>query len=306
MNIMKTTRVKQWTAAGAAALTAAAVCGAAAGQPATNATPANPPATAATPERSYTGTVISVNPQERELRVKAWALSKKTFNLGDNCAYALLFTTMQNNHGTANDLRPGEKVTVGYEDAHGVLIAERIEQQPVRLEDTVAAIDPGRHILTLHRQGFDKDLRIGDGCIVMLCGQKPGSLANIHPGDHVTVTYELPNGRPTAREIAQTSQTFIGTLTAIDLGEKTVKAKSLFDSKRFKVGDDCAIVINGKLGGKLSDLKPDERLVFNFDEVNGVNVVNRIGTVPAEEQAKENMITTRPGYPVNPGAPMGY
>jgi hypothetical protein len=98
----------------------------------------------------------------------------------------------------------------------------------------------------------------------------------------VTVTYETPDGTPTAREIAQTSMEFTGTLTAIDLGEKTVKAKAMFDTKKFNVADNCAIVINGKTDGQLSDLKPNDKLVFSYDEINGINVVNRIA--PAEVQ----------------------
>src|SRR5208283_135208 len=108
---------------------------------------------------------------------------------------------------------------------------------------------------------------------VMLRNEKPGNFADIHPGDHVTVTYEMPGGTPTVREIAQTSMAFTGTLTAIDLGAKTVKAKALFDTKKFNVADNCTIVINGKTDGKLSDLKPNDQLVFNYDQINGVNVV---------------------------------
>ena len=134
MKIMKTNRAIKWMAVCAAVLTATAAFRASADQP----------ATAARPEKSYTGTVISVDPQEHVLSVKEWALSKKTFNLGDNCAYDLLFTTLENNSGTANDLRPGEKVTVSYQDSHGVLIADRVEQQPMRFEGMVTAIDPGQ------------------------------------------------------------------------------------------------------------------------------------------------------------------
>src|SRR5580693_2518351 len=79
-NKMKTTRATYWAAVGAAVLTAIAAFRASADQP----------ATAAKPEKSYTGTVVSVNPQEQMLSVKGWLLSKKSFNLGDNCAYTLL------------------------------------------------------------------------------------------------------------------------------------------------------------------------------------------------------------------------
>jgi hypothetical protein len=130
INIMNIKRLKHWMAVSAAALTATAVCGEAPDLPADAGKPAGQPATAARPEKSYTGTIVSVDPKEHVLSVKNWALSRKTFNLGDNCTCVLLFSTLANNQGTANDLRPGEKVTVGYQDTLGVLIADRIKQRP--------------------------------------------------------------------------------------------------------------------------------------------------------------------------------
>ena len=132
---MKNSPIKKWLSVCTAGLTTVAAATALADQP----------AAASKPEKSYTGTVVSVDPQERVLSVKEWVLSKKTFNLGDNCIYDLLFTTVENDHGTANDLRPGEKITVSYRDSRGVLIADRIEQRQVRGEGMVAAMDPGKH-----------------------------------------------------------------------------------------------------------------------------------------------------------------
>lgn len=283
---MKTT-MKKWTAVCAAVLAATAAFRAAADQA----------ALAARLEKSYTGTVAAVDPKEHTLNVKGWTMFTKAFNLADNCTYSLL----ENNNGMSTDLRGGEKVTVRYQNAHGVLIADRVVQRPMRFEGMVAAIDPDKHTLTLHRRGLDKQLQIADGCKIVLRDEKPGTFADIHPGNHVTVTYETPNGTPTARQIAQTSLAFTGKLTAIDLGEKTVKARARFATKRFNVADNCAIVINGRTDGKLGDLKPNDLLVFNYDEINGVNVVNRIAPVPVEVQTNSPMVTTAPlGYP------MGY
>ena len=266
---MKTNRAKNWAAVCAAVLTATAAFRASADQA----------TTAARAEKSYTGTVISVNPQEHTLKTK-WFVFGKTFNLGAPCTYTLL----DNRAGTINDLRPGEKVTVGYQDVDGVLVADRVEQQPMRYTAMVKAIDPVAHTLTLEDHGMAKTFQIADDCNVMLRGGKSGSLADIQTGNHVTVTYETPNDKPTAEQIAQTSIEFTGSLTAIDLGQKTLKAKSLFGEKKFNVGDDCVIMLNGKPDGQLSDLKPDDKLVFSYNEVNGVNVVNRIA--PAEAQTK--------------------
>ena len=227
----------------------------------------------ARPEDSYTGQIVSVDSQDRMVSVKSWPLSQKEFNLGDKCAFALLGV----NNGTVADLRPGEKITVMYQDSHGVRIADRIQQVPMQYEGMVKAIDPSTHTLTLqNRYGPDESLLIADGCNVTLRQNKAGVLTDIQPGDHVTVTYEEPNGSKTARQIAQTSAEFTGRLTAIDLDQKMVKARNPAETMKFNLADNCAIVVNGRTDGKLSQLQPNERLEFNYDTINGVNVVNRI------------------------------
>jgi Cu/Ag efflux protein CusF len=240
---------------------------------------ANQAATAAKPEKTYTGTVKAVDPKEHTLDVKGFTLSKK-FNLGDNCAYVL----WNKPAGAISDLRPGEKVTVAYQDAHGVLVADRVEQQPMQNEGMVKAIDPTAHLLTLRNHGIDKTFLIAKDCDVELRDGKSGPLTDIQIGNHVTVTYETPTSdKPTARQIAQTSIEFTGSLTAVDLTEQTVKAKAPFGSKTFRVADNCAVVINGKTDGKLSGLKLGDKLEFSYDDVNGVNIVNRIGAAPPQK-----------------------
>jgi Cu/Ag efflux protein CusF len=130
--------------------------------------------------------------------------------------------------------------------------------------------------LTLDQAVMDKKFQLPTDCEVTLRGDRSGTIADIQPGNRVLITYEVPNGKATARQIAQTSQTFTGDLTAIDLDQKTITAKAMFATKKFNVGDDCAVVINGKTNGKLTDLRPGESLRFSYDIVNGVNVVNRI------------------------------
>src|ERR1041385_9266354 len=218
-------------------------------------------------EKTYTGTVVSVDPKERVLVVKGW-LRKKNFNLGEDCA----FTLVDKNATGAADVRAGQRVTVGYQNADGVLIANRVEQQPLRYEGTVKAIDPQAHTLTLHLRAVNKEFRIADDCQVLLRNNRAGTFADVQPGHHVTVLYEIPNEEPTVRQIAQTSATFEGALTAIDLTERPWKAKAAFGSQKFNVANHCAIVLAGKPDAQLKDLKPNDRLTFSFDEVNGVNV----------------------------------
>lgn len=276
MFIMKINKIRIWTAVCVSALMMTALKSS-----------AEDTAAAVIPHKSYTGTVVSVNTKEHTLRLKGFILSK-TFNLGDNCAYTLV----DKEAGAISDLRPGQRATVSYQDANDVLVADRVTQQPMREEGMVKAIDPETHTLTLHLRAMDKEFQLPTDCEVTLHGGKSGTVADIQTGNHVTVTYEIPNDKPTAREVAQTSATFTGELTAIDLGQKTLKAKTMFDTKKFNVGDDCAILVNGKPDGKLNDLRPDERLVISYNDINGVNVVDRIA--PAGTPRKTEMTAVRP------------
>ena len=242
-------------------------------------------------DKCYTGQVVSVNPQENTLRVKSWLFSNRKFNLGANCSYAMA----GRNNATAATLQPGDKVTVYYQDSHGVLIADRVAERTTQVEGMVTVIDANKHTLILHERGLDQPMQIASDCIVTLRDNKSGTLSGLQTGDHVTVTYDAPNDVLTARQISQTSLAFTGDLTAIDLSAKTVKAQDTFDhTMKFNLADNCAIVINGQANGKLDELRPDEKLVFDYNTINGVNVVNRIA--PAPQQRDSTFTTTYP-YP---------
>jgi Cu/Ag efflux protein CusF len=267
---MKTSRLCNWTVVCLSGLTATTAFRASADQA----------TTAAKQEKTYTGTVVAADPREHVLKVKGWLLDK-SFSLGDACTY----TFLDNRLATAYDLHPGQKVTVRYQNASGVLVADRVEQQAMRFAGTVKAIDLQKHLLKVHVRGADKTFQLSRDCRVVLRNDKPGTLADVQPGHHVTVTYEIPNEMPTAREIAQTSATFTGTLTAIDLTERTVKAKAVLGSEKFHLADGCAIVLNGKTDAELRDLKPGDKLTFSYEEVNGINVANRIANATGSPEA---------------------
>jgi hypothetical protein len=245
----------------------------------------------AVPEKTCTGTVLSLDNNEHVLYLRGWLSQRKAFNLGDSCA-----NFQQGSESLpVNSLQPGQKVTVSYQDRHGVLIADRLQDVPMRLEGMVESIDPTNHILFIHQGVMHTKLTLADGCPVRLRGGIAGSLADIKAGNYVTVTYLTPGDVKTTRQIAQTSVAFTGELTGIDLENRTVKARAVFGSKEFHLSDHCAVVINGQPNGKLTDLRPEERLVFNYDTIDGVNVVDRIA--PAD-QVQGHMATSTPdqGY----------
>ena len=240
-------------------------------------------------EKDYTGTINQVDVKQSTLEVKGF-LSSKKFNLGSSCVYVLL----EKPFGAITDLRSGQKVKVFYQDANGILAADRVEQQPQSFEGRVTSIDTTNGILKLSAHWEEKSFQMGSNCAIVLHNDQSGSPGDIQIGGNVTVTYEEPGNALIATRIAQTSAVYTGTATAIDLPNRTITAKALLGSKKFSIADGCPVVIHGKTDGQLTDLKPDERLVFSYDEVNGVNVVNRIASAPVETDTNSTYIT-QPG-----------
>jgi Cu/Ag efflux protein CusF len=229
-------------------------------------------------EKSYTGMIVSVDPAEQRLKVKGMLFSKG-FHLGSSCTYEL-----QERTGVLSDLHPGQKVTVCYQKADGVLVADRVAQQPLRLEGVVRGIDPQNHALTVRHRGMETVFQTPADCRIALRDDKTGSLNDVQVGNRVTVTYEGPRNGLVARKIAQESRTFTGALTAMDLNDHTLKAKALTSAREFSVADHCAIMLNGKPAAGLDDLKLGQRFVFDYYDVNGVSIVTRIANV--EETSK--------------------
>ncbi|HEY4416221.1 MAG TPA: hypothetical protein VGO57_11055 [Verrucomicrobiae bacterium] len=246
-------------------------------------------------EKTYTGIITWVDSQESLLTVKGFVSSKK-FNAGNDCVYVLL----DNRAGGLKDLRTGQKVKVDYQATNSVLIADRVELQPQIFEGQVKALNLTNQTLTVAVHWSDKTFQVSSNCAVALHNGKSGSLADVQIGEHVTVTYETPDNVLTACRIVQKSALYTGTLTAIDIPNRIVKTKTFFGSKKFNLADNCAIVMNGKTDGQLSDLKLNDRLVFSYDEVNGVNIANRIASAP-EVVATNNVSST---YVTQPGT--GY
>jgi len=221
--------------------------------------------------KTYSGTITYVDPTEKTVTVKRF-LFTKTFNLAENCALSV----GDKNDAALEDLRPGQAVEVAYKNAGGVPVANRIVQKKLRYTGSVLSIDPEKHKLTVSRRGFSKTFSIPSDCKVVLKDDKSGSIENVKVGQTITVVYETPNDSLVARQIEHTSATFVGTLEAIDASARVVKAKHVVGEKKFNLSGDCKIVINGKSNASLSDLRLGQKLVLDYDDVDGVNVVNRI------------------------------
>jgi hypothetical protein len=231
--------------------------------------------------KTSSGTIAALDAKEKVLKIRGFMFNR-SFVLGDNCMLALDDKTA----ASLGDFRPGQKVTVSYQDADGVLVADRITLDRLFFAGEVTAIDQKSHALSVRYRGEVKSFAIADNCGVTLNDNASGKLDDIKPGSRVMVTYETPNGNWTAREIGLPSMRFTGTLQAINLEDRTVSiSKPLLGDKRFHIADGCAVVIHDKVTTRLQDLHPGEDCELSYDVVNGVNIVNRIAPVAAQEKA---------------------
>src|SRR5215471_14943486 len=115
-------------------------------------------------EKTWSGTLTALSEQDKTINAKGWLVSK-TFNIGDKCA----IIGINKAQAALSDLQPGEKVEICYQNVGGVLVADRITEEPLRHSGTVHAVDPKAQTLTMEQNArksgpLRQPLRIASDC----------------------------------------------------------------------------------------------------------------------------------------------
>src|SRR5262249_32841094 len=117
-------------------------------------------------------------------------------------------------------------------------------------------------------------------------------------GHKIHLTYELDRGTMKMVHLDQHSLTFDGVVKAVDTTDRTLKARELLADRKFEIAGDCAIVIDGRLGAKLTDLKLGRPVDLDYEEVDGIYVAHRV----AQKQAMPEIgVTATTGPASDPG-----
>jgi Cu/Ag efflux protein CusF len=223
-------------------------------------------------DKTYEGSVTDVDPEAKTVSVKGFLISK-TFHTAEPCKFSL-----EDKPGaTLNDIRPGQKVEVHYQNVQGVLAASQITQHDIMLHGYITTINPGQRTLVLKDRAGTRKFVVAEDCSIVLNDEQVGTLENLKVGHSVSVAYEPTAAAWTAHKIEQKAESFTGTIEAIDAGARTVTAKSFMSVKKFDLGDNCQIVVADKLDAALRDLRIGDRVEFSYEDANGVLVANRIG-----------------------------
>ncbi len=222
-------------------------------------------------EKSFKGTVMTVDEKERTIGVKGF-WSTRTFEVGDHCKVSL----EEKEDAALRDLRPGHRVQLQYLVRGGVKVASRIAQRDVTYTGHIDAMDTAHGTFTVKSAISRKTFVARDDCKFIVRDEKDQSLADLKIGHKVTVRYLTTRHANVARRVEQMSRMFAGTIEAIDADTQTLKAEQLLSKKKFKLANDCQIIVDGRTDGKLSDLRIGDKLSFDYEDVDGVLVANRI------------------------------
>ncbi|MEW6305525.1 MAG: hypothetical protein AB1705_18770, partial [Verrucomicrobiota bacterium] len=196
----------------------------------------------------------------------------KRFNVADNCQFAV----GEKDSAKLADLRKGQWANIDYVKAGGVLIARKVVQPDESVTGYIQAVDLEQRVLTIEEGGRNKMFKLAEDCKTIQHGDKQVGVEELRVGQRVRVVYANAGGSLVTHRIEQNQTTFSGTITAIDLSTRTVKAKRLLSNKQFALAKDCKIVGDGKPLTNLAQLRIGQPVSISFEEVQGVNVAYRV------------------------------
>ncbi|MGP8198475.1 MAG: hypothetical protein ACLQU4_03110 [Limisphaerales bacterium] len=253
---------------------------------------------AAHKEKTFTGNVTVVDPQDKTLSVKGLFFTRN-FSTAADCKVSL----ENKPDASLAELRPGQRVLVHYENDNGVLIAMCVAQRDLSYTGRITAIDPAARTLALRDGLMTHNLAVAPDCAVRLKGDQIGTWGNLQLGDTVQVCYEQAGSSHIARRIEEHSAMVTGTIQAVDATTRSIKVETAHGEKQVHLADSCPIVINSRLNGGMSDLHIGDRVSLSYEDREGVLVANRVSPMsaamtaePAAPAPAQTAKTTQPTY----------
>jgi len=231
-------------------------------------------------QKTWTGALVAVDAEDNTVSGKH-LFTRETFHLGRDC----VISAVDKSRASLSDLRPGEKVAIQYQNAEGVLVANRINEKALSYSGAVYAVDETTHALTMEEPPICQPFRapkqfcVAGDCQIILSNGGKGKLADVRPGDRVTIVYEFPDGAPVAYRIRKRTAVWVGSLDSINLATRILKARDRSGQTRFEVADGCRILDSGGRSGNLKRLAYGQTYLFTYEAVDGMKVVERIAPI---------------------------
>lgn len=217
------------------------------------------------------GTLAAVNVKDRTVTLKGF-WSSKTYNLGEGCQLEI----PNNPNPQIADLHPGHQVDITYQTVNGIPVVSHLVQEDLIVIGDIESLDVDKRTLVIGLGSRAKTFAITEKCKFIDRNNSETKIEEFKVGNRVNVIYDLDGTTMSAYRIEKRSELYTGDLDAVDLSAHTIKAKFLLTNKRFILGEDCVIIVNGKKGASVSDLRLGKSTDISYENVNGVFVAHRI------------------------------
>lgn len=234
------------------------------------------------------GTLHRVDATDRTLQLKTF-WNTRTYSLGEPCAVSM----DDKARATIADLQPGQEIEIYYKDHDGVQVVTQIVQVNQEFTGHIVSLDPTNRVFEVKDGWKTRAFTALPECKVTLRDQSEKPFTILELGQRVTVTYLTPGDQRLAQSIAQRSLEFRGRVEVLDARTRTIRAGSLLANRTFRMGDDCQLVVDGRLDGDLSDLRISDLVTFHYEDVDGVLVANRIEREPGTGESGTAQLSSR-------------
>jgi hypothetical protein len=236
----------------------------------------------------YSGTVRGLDISQRSLRVKGF-WSTRTFELAETCRVSL----EDQPEASLDDLALGHRVDVDYRNHDGVRVATRVTQRNLEFEGHVSALDETAGTFRVKRGLVSRRFSAAMEPGAEQADASEGGTQDLELGEKIRVIYLAEDGVNRVQRIERRGLEFKGRVESLDSRAGAIGAGSLLAHRRFRLGDDCQIVVRGELGAELEDLRIGQTVTIRYEDVEGVLVANRIELQEAREEPTQEQFTRR-------------
>ncbi len=138
---------------------------------------------------TFTGYIDMINTPGRLLIVKSGLVSRH-FMLSKDCA----LTVEGNKSGSLDDLKPGQTISVNYEEQNDKNVARSIDRQGMMSSGTLEIIDADHRVVRAQTGAGTRKFNLADGCRIVADGKVDTKLNRLDLGDDVALCYDDVNG----------------------------------------------------------------------------------------------------------------
>lgn len=141
-------------------------------------------------------------------------------------------------------------------------------QNDKHFSGTVTAVNPKERIVSVKYLLFTRHFNVGEGCKVRFEDKPTASLADLHPGLKVKISYQNVQGVLVADQINQENLIHTGRITTIDAANRQLVIKQGAFNRHYVLAQECPVILNNGETGTLESLSVGQTVNVTYEPKN--------------------------------------